>query len=372
MAIVLFLLLLTLSQAEPQQVQQNLTTNFITLSMTNAALDMMTQYNISCRHAKQPAASCNDTTGDIPAWWKQNLNHSLLPPVKGDSNYVFTGIVWELGKKHIYHAEPYGVVAVNSATNSVYLAFHGTITTHDYVVDGRTLKNDYSLWCPNIFHRLSGNVHSGWHNLYKNIKQNVLNLLTPTFNKQYTLYISGHSLGASLSNFAMADYYCSHLSSSSSSNFADVILYNTAAPNIGDLKFQSSWNSRIPADHAISLINIRDPIPFYPHILHNYYPVGTRFNYSVNWDSECVQDPPSLYDCTWNHDPKCVYYYAVTQFLAGVSQDNACNCFSDKGCDLCIPNTTHYPFGCPILKGKRRNEQTNPENKVELRNVKIN
>jgi len=278
----------------------------------------------------------------------------------------FTGIIWE---DTLLHKEPYGVVVVNSATNSVYLAFHGTITVHDYGVDLKTKQTVYSISCPKILHRLSGKVHKGWYKLYKKIRENILKRLLPTFNLGYTLYISGHSLGASLSNFAMAEYYCTH-----SSYFTDIILYNTAAPRIGNIDFQTSWSARIPASNTISLINTDDPVPLFPPDSNgtNYYPVGSRFNFSVNWEAACA-GTPSLLFCTANHDPKCVYYYSVSQFIANISETNGCNCAVDNQCDLCIPNATNYNFGCPILKNKIRHA-SNPaamptSNKVELRNL---
>jgi len=226
--------------------------------------------------------------------------------------------------------------------------------------DGIDIDKVWTSYNTNCF--TNCNVHRGWFKCYSRIQANIKTQLSDYIGKGYTLYISGHSLGASLSNLMMADYYCNNRA-----EFKDIILYNSAAPNIGDSCFRSYWNKLIPASNCQSLTNKDDPVPLMPQTALTssqvYYPVGNRYNFTVNWSFSDVCTSPSMTKCICNHDPRCVYYYSLTK-IAGGASSTQCDCTSDPSCDLCITSLNFYPgLGCPILK-QITNQQ--PNKNVEL------
>lgn len=165
---------------------------------------------------------------------------------------------------------PVGFVATKG--KDAYLVFRGTATPEEWIFDAtmKLVPYEKSGW---------GQIEKGFTDLYQRCRDTFIEQLDGLGKQGYTLYITGHSLGAALGSVALPDV-------TFSTDFKSPILYNFASPRVGDADFADAYNA-LPNTASYRLVNTCDLVPVMPlpvpvpDIPSGYYThVGTPINFT--------------------------------------------------------------------------------------------
>lgn len=174
-----------------------------------------------------------------------------------------------------HHPEPFAFVSWNPE-GDVYLAIRGTESVDDWVEDADVDQKPYTL-APGY-----GNVHHGFNTIYETMSEAVASALAKAPDPK-RLFITGHSLGSSLSTLAVPDII-------TNTDFTPerfpVFQYNFASPRTGDPEFAAAYiRNRVPTWRVVNSSDIVPNVPpaccfgdFYEH-------VGTQISYTAQYDS---------------------------------------------------------------------------------------
>ena len=191
---------------------------------------------------------------------KTQLEHKFLDkilPVRSDSECsVYFGFILQSDSMNI-------------------LAFRGTTSVQDWVVDALAFQTDISIYIDDKTKYSSAKVHLGFILQYSYFQNSIRNALKDTGGKT-PLLITGHSLGAALSAIA-----CFLIATSKNGPFASKILnYNYASPRVGNEGFQEGFDALISESYRI--VNFSDIIPQLPPSKlgkYSYKHCGTQYDY---------------------------------------------------------------------------------------------
>ncbi len=126
------------------------------------------------------------------------------------------------------HIEPFGFVARNKATGTVFVTYRGTVSPEDW------LSN---ITFPQVpFHDQWGSVEKGFSELYVQTSASVTNAVKHSGAAK--VVVTGHSLGSSLATLATADLVINGVIPS---------MYNFASPRAGDPDFARKLQASVPA-----------------------------------------------------------------------------------------------------------------------------
>jgi predicted lipase len=188
-------------------------------------------------------------------------------------------------------------ITINEIDKRICVVFRGSQSSKDWFYDLSVVKHNLKddIW-----------VHGGFYkqlydtNVYESILQEVKLQLEK--HPDFTIYITGHSLGAALAT--LFGYLLAH----EIENQVSVVSF--ASPRIGDAKWQKSFESKDNLHHY-RVTNCRDIITAFP--VYNYKHVGTNIRlfqdtYSIHADYK---------DDSW-------YDYTIAR----------CWSVADHGCDL--------------------------------------
>jgi len=142
-----------------------------------------------------------------------------------------------------------GYIFWNESTGKVIFAFSGTETLIAWKADFR-------------FHQIQPTglngyedgmlVHQGFYDVYSAIQCQLWDWWKKNRNWVTDLFITGHSLGASVASIAAFDF-------SGVFNNKTPIVYTFATPRLGNVKFAKEYDKKIP--NSINVVNTEDLIP---------------------------------------------------------------------------------------------------------------
>jgi hypothetical protein len=189
----------------------------------------------------------------------------------------------------------FGSILENS--NVIWVIFRGTLSinelTQDLQVEQETYLKDNSVEQIE-FNRIKENgdgdrdkplVHKGFVESYNNFKEDLITTLEKNNpNKDKTVIISGHSLGAAVSTIVGLDLNQKGYST---------VVYNFASPRVGNKLFQELIDNSL---NIFRVVNISDIIPNLPASVaanykdpenpHIYVHCGTIKTFDDNWLSK--------------------------------------------------------------------------------------
>ncbi|WP_229692325.1 lipase family protein [Paenibacillus radicis (ex Gao et al. 2016)] len=156
----------------------------------------------------------------------------------------FTGEVYD------YAEEKFGYV-LQSERSSV-LAFRGSGSAVDWVADFIAQQTPYTPV------KNCGQVHKGFTDIYTAIRPQVLALIQQ-LPPDKPLFITGHSLGGSLSTLAALDI-------ANNTAIRTPIVYTFGAPRVGDVKFVRAYNAKMATHWRFQ--NEYDIVPHLPPLVY--------------------------------------------------------------------------------------------------------
>ena len=215
----------------------------------------------------------------------------------GSPHLRYSDPIWGEDKKFfgIFEtAEPFAFIAYDDSDNTVYLVFRGTESASDWLENLKFEQTDYSLVSG------YGKVHKGFFSIYKTMSSAIHKCLEEVSTPK-KLYITGHSLGSSLSILSVPDI----ITNTSYKADLPVINYNLASPRTGDPIFASAYNSNGVSTYRV--VNTCDIVPTVPLSVVSseldspiYKHVGIPVDFTAQYNS-----------IEGNHSAKDSYLYAL-------------------------------------------------------------
>lgn len=132
------------------------------------------------------------------------------------------------------------------------IVFCGSLVLEQWGIDVQ-----YSQVTNTAIRNISSNakIHKGFYNAYTTICQSFINnWISSITASDYTVFVTGHSLGGALSTLCIADI--------SAIGFGTIDHYSFASPRVGDTVFASSFDSIINYSKRVN--NLSDVIPQLP------------------------------------------------------------------------------------------------------------
>jgi triacylglycerol lipase len=197
---------------------------------------------------------------------------------------------------------PIGFVA--TAHDTIYVVFRGTNTISEWI---RNVTFPQTLY---DFVNDSGRTHLGMTNVYQTIHEAVVATVNDLIGSgtYSTLYVTGHSLGGALAALAAPELR--------DRTTLEPIMYNFAAPRVGDLLFRQSYSALVR--NSWRTVNTHDLVPTLPPttlISFDVFPpqeVSYQHVFSENEITfgNSINDPLDVLNIGSNHD-MCNYYSAL-------------------------------------------------------------
>jgi len=141
---------------------------------------------------------------------------------------------------------------LTSSQHSI-ISFRGTQQTNEWIQNVLVQQLEYTDLSPFKF---IGKVHHGFATIYGSIAQQVVDI-AKSLDKTLPVYVTGHSLGASLATLAAMD-----LAIQIPSLRPQLHLYTYASPRVGDVAFARAHNRLVPNHYRV--VNVADAIPLAP------------------------------------------------------------------------------------------------------------
>jgi triacylglycerol lipase len=140
--------------------------------------------------------------------------------------------------------EPFGFVARNRASGSIFVTFRGTKSLEDWM-------SDFTF--PQVPHPW-GNAEQGFSHIYAQCSGDV-QAAVKNAAPAASVLVSGHSLGAGVAILATADLVNSGVASAAG-------MYSFAGPRVGDLAFGAEFDRRVAV--AWRIVNTEDIVTTVP------------------------------------------------------------------------------------------------------------
>jgi len=140
--------------------------------------------------------------------------------------------------------EPFGFVARNQDSGSIFVTFRGTESLEDWLSD---------LTFPQVSHPW-GNAEQGFSHIYAQCSGDVLSAVKNA-GAAPSVLVTGHSLGGGLAVLATADLVNSGVSAAAG-------MYSFAGPRAGDIAFATQFNRRVGV--AWRIVNTEDVVTSVP------------------------------------------------------------------------------------------------------------
>lgn len=184
------------------------------------------------------------TIGSLPQ------NYDQIAPILPDGDKIAK----ESRFRKLIRYDQYGWIYLNRDTKVAVVTFRGTDDFVDVIKDATIESAPYRCIAD------YGEVHAGFQEVYFAIRDSVIVTLEQLRNSYDRLVLTGHSLGAAMSELAAPDIYYQHL------GIPEVI--NFAAPRVGKANFISNFNRDIP--NCVRIVNRWDKVPHLPLSITGY------------------------------------------------------------------------------------------------------
>lgn len=239
--------------------------------LVNVAIDMYEQWKLEKPDKKDEKYFKGTWTPDCGCSYSGN--HTT-------SDFKFGQPIFSTFKLGEYE-EPWGFVA-KAKDGSSYLAFRGTQSTQDWLIDAMTSLKPYRD--PDGGDVYGAKVHVGFYNLFKGLQASLTEQLKSVSG---TLTITGHSLGSALATLAVP--------------LMKSQMLNQASPKVGNEYFARFIDSK---GANFRLVNTEDVVPNLPD-KPDYERVGTEVDFTADYSGG------SRAQVGKNHNPCCCYSYAI-------------------------------------------------------------
>ncbi|MHA2171143.1 MAG: lipase family protein [Candidatus Kariarchaeaceae archaeon] len=159
------------------------------------------------------------------------------------------------------------------------IAFRGTSSLKDAMTDIQIGKVKYPKVRRWIF---KPKTHKGFHHAYTSINRDAIEIIKNELSQApYTVYCTGHSLGATLATLLALEL--------KKSLKIDPILYTYGSPKIGNRWFRRHFNGKVKKSYRI--VNDEDPVPQLPGLTYKHVN-----KYALIDDSDNLILNPSLFE----------------------------------------------------------------------------
>ncbi|KAJ9071591.1 hypothetical protein DSO57_1035467 [Entomophthora muscae] len=179
-----------------------------------------------------------------------------------------------------------GYVAVDHTLSAIVVVFRGSSDIQNWVSDFDMAKTSFDIGVPNI------KVHHGFLQYSNGITPKTIPVVQPLIAKytNYTLIITGHSLGAAVASIASIQ-----LQKALNIPWFNITLVTFGQPRVGNLPFAQWMNSRNTT--MLRVVNNRDIVPHVPPYNDGY----------VHHNREILLTPGLTQSCTSTspEDPNC-------------------------------------------------------------------
>ncbi len=157
----------------------------------------------------------------------------------------------------------------------ITIVFSGTLLLSQWSTDF-----DYIQVAPEKLHSYQEGelVHKGFYNAYIEFQEKILEILN-SYNNQFDLIVTGHSLGGSLSTLCASDLFSRNLLTRTKTH------YSFASPRVGNKIFVENYNRKV---FGLRINNTEDIIPQFPLVEMSewkYDHVGKNIPFTFNLES---------------------------------------------------------------------------------------
>lgn len=144
--------------------------------------------------------------------------------------------------------------------NRIIIAFRGTSSLHDAWTDIQISKLIFPSL--NFFRRIfsirsifKAKAHQGFFNSYISVRDELLKIIDDQLiEKDYHIYLTGHSLGGALATLAALDLQVK--------TKAKITNYTFGSPKVGNKRFVRYYNKKVKDTYRV--VNDEDPVPSIP------------------------------------------------------------------------------------------------------------
>jgi triacylglycerol lipase len=186
--------------------------------------------------------------------------YSLVAPILVDGAKVAP----EPRFRKLIRQSQYGWIYYNELESTLVVAYRGTYDFVDVIKDASIESQDYK--CVSKY----GEVHAGFQTVYFAIRDSVIYACRSLVGKYKRLVLTGHSLGAAVSELSAPDLYYQHL------GIPEVI--NFAAPRVGKSDFIGNFDKDIP--YCVRIVNRWDTVPRIPSLWTGYRHPGKYITFN--------------------------------------------------------------------------------------------
>lgn len=215
-----------------------------------------------------------------------------------------------------------GYVAVDTVREEIVVAFRGSSSLRNWMadLDFVQVSCDYTEGCL---------VHDGFKDSWNEVSANIIKYVKQAFATypDYTLVVTGHSLGAAVGTLAVVELRNLGYASD---------LYTYGSPRVGNLAFAKYVTSQAGAEYRAT--HFDDPVPRLPPIwLFGYYHTSPEYWLESGPNTNIDYDISGIDVCLGYANTTC---NAGTSGLDGTAHTHY---FQYTGCDA-ASQSTYIPF----------------------------
>ena len=206
------------------------------------------------------------------------------------SQWTFAGPYWStFTAKTTTVSEPFATFAYGPDGQTAFLAFRGSQTGDDFIMDGKTEMVAYQP--PTAPPSPGAKVERGFYEVFNGLDLGALTgVLSQLASSGGRLIVTGHSLGSAVATLAVP------LACAAGIPGPRILHYNQASPKVGNSDFEAYYNGL--GVQTYRLVNTYDEVPKLPP--GGYVPVGTEAPFGADYPTEGER-----------HNPCCSYSYAL-------------------------------------------------------------
>ncbi len=244
--------------------------------------------NVACEMCEQWMADGKPSASDFS--WTPSDSCPITGPVFPLDHWNFKGPFWSsFTPAAAAVSEPFAAFAYGPDTRTAFLAFRGSQTGDDFIMDGKTEMVDYNP--PTATSAPGIQVERGFYEVFNGLDQGALmDMLSQLARSGGILIVTGHSLGSALATLTVP------LACAAGIPSTRILHYNQASPKVGNSGFEAYYNDL--GVQTFRLVNTYDEVPKLPSGA--YVPVGVEAPFGADYPTEGER-----------HNPCCSYSYAL-------------------------------------------------------------
>ncbi|WP_433514030.1 lipase family protein [Nonomuraea sp. CA-143628] len=269
--------------------------------------------NVACEMCEQWKAAGKPSAPTFS--WTPSDSCPITGPAFPLDQWRFRGPFWSSFTPVVKKiAEPFAIFAYGPDSSTVFLAFRGSQTDDDFIMDGKTDLVPYDP--PTSTPIRNTQVEKGFNDVFNGFDQGAFAAeLSQIAESGARLIVTGHSLGSTLATLLVP------LACSAGISVAKILHCNQASPKVGESNFKDYYNGlRV---QTFRLVNFFDKVPKLPSGPYEAVGVEALFGADYPTEGEC-------------HNPCCSYSYALfnpdTPYNQGID-----TCMSQSNPDMRIP-----------------------------------